>query len=84
MNAQDFKFTFETEAEYTEAQMTGYIDSFDIVRVTVIYDHAYQVNFPLKSREEFYECLANTSARGGQITELYQAVHSYDIMDYAE
>lgn len=83
MNTQDFKFTFETEAEYMEARMTGYIDSFDIVRVTVVYATC-TLNYPLKSREELEQCLADVVASGGRITELYQEVHSYDIMDYAE
>lgn len=75
----DFKFTFETEAELWKAQATGYIDEYDCVRVEVKHAEGGSTDFPVKSREE----LANIIERhGSAIVKIYPTVHSYDVMDY--
>ena len=81
----NYKFTFETENDYLNATRCGHIDSFDIVRVEVEHSNDYNVDFPIKSREEFEKYVANSKAdsdRFGKIVKIYPAVHSYDIHDY--
>ena len=78
MNTQEYKFTFETNEDLRNAERTGYIDAYDCVRITK-QEESCAVNFPCKSREEFYWCL---DAYGNNITEIEQTVHSYDIQDY--
>ena len=81
----DYKFTFETEQDYFNAERRGYIESFDIVRVEVEFPNEYNVDFPIKSSEEFEKYIANSktdSNRFGKIVKIYQAEHSYDIYDY--
>lgn len=78
----NFKFTFETNNDYMEATKTGYIDSFDIVRVNVKYSDGCQVDFPVKSREEFNQLIDNASKNGNEILEMYQAEHYYDVAEY--
>ena len=75
----NYKFTFETENDYFNAERTGHIDSFDIVRVAVKYPDECTVDFPIKSREEFEKFLNTTK---GKIVEIYPAVHSYTFYDY--
>lgn len=78
----NFRFTFETENDYFNAKMSGYIESFDIVRVNVKYADGNQVDFPVRSREELNEVLNNAAKNGNEILEIYQSEHSYDVCDY--
>jgi hypothetical protein len=77
----NFKFTFEKESDYESARRTGYIDLFDIVRIKVSYEGG-SIDYPVKSREEFENELANVPLRNGEIVEMYQDQHYYDIADY--
>jgi hypothetical protein len=76
---EKFKFTFETEDAYYAAQRTGYIDDFDIVRMTVRRSDGSTYDFPLKSRESFEEALKNYST---SVINVYAAIHYYDVQDY--
>lgn len=78
----NFKFTFETEADYMDARLTGYIDNCDVVRVNVKYPDGYQIDFPVKSREEFNRVLENAAKYGNEILDMYQSEYYYDIADY--
>lgn len=75
---QDFKFTFETDAEQFAAERKGCIDSYDCVRM-VVDQTDYIEDFPVKNREEFSRLMETYK---GNIEKVYQTVHSYDIMDY--
>lgn len=73
------KFTYQTIAEYEAAQRTGYIESFDCVRVTVKHSQGGEIDFPVKSREELNKVL---DFHGSSIYDVYPTVHSYDVQDY--
>jgi hypothetical protein len=79
----DFKFTFEMHEDYQKAAATGYIDTFDIVRIcrkSGEDEEGYSIDYPCKSREEFDW---NVDRYESTILEMYQAKHYYDVMDYA-
>jgi hypothetical protein len=75
----EFKFTFETEQEQFDAEFTGYIESYDCVRMTVS-KHGLTQDFPVKNRES-YNRLLNVLSKD-EIIKIYPTVHSYDIYDY--
>lgn len=76
----DFRFTFETEAEQRQAELaTGYIDSFDCVRMVVRHPHGGEIDFPVKNRESYLKLL---EFHGPSVTEVYPTVHSYDVENY--
>jgi hypothetical protein len=81
----DYKFTFDTETQHSRAQMTGYIESYDIVRICVRrLDNGNQVDFPLKNREDYYNEVARLNERASEfeMVEIYQDTLTYDIQDY--
>jgi len=80
----NFKFTFETQAEYHNAERSGFIPDFDIVRLEVDYPDGYHVDYPVKSREDYENELIKIKQRGGRLVKVYQSVHSFDIQDYAD
>jgi len=74
-----YKFTFKTDRALFEAQhYTGFIDSYDIVRMEVKSGNDI-VDFPCKSEEEYDRCL---KVHGDNIKRVYQDTHSFDINDY--
>jgi len=76
----DFRFTFETEAEQRQAELqTGYIDSFDCVRMVVRHPQGGEIDFPVKNRESYLKLLG---FHGDGVTEVYPTVHSYDVENY--
>jgi hypothetical protein len=75
----EFKFTYETEEEYRNAELSGYIESFDCVRVTIKHSQGGEIDFPVKSREELNKVL---DFHGSSIYDIYPTVHSYDVQDY--
>ena len=81
----DYKFTFDTEAHLSRAQMTGYIESYDMVRICIRrLDNGNQIDFPLKTREDYYNEVARLNERASEfeMVEVYQDTHMYDIQDY--
>lgn len=75
-----FQFTFETEDAYHQAQRSGYVPDFDIVRMVVKYDNGSTLDFPCKSRESFDSYL---KLHGDSVIEVYADVHYYDVQEYA-
>lgn len=75
----EFKFTFETEDEQFAAERTGYIESYDCVRMEVRHPQGGSTDFPVKNRES-YETLLKQNE--GYIVTVYPTVHSYDVYDY--
>ncbi len=76
----DFRFTFETEDEQRQAELaTGYIDSFDCVRMVVRHPEGGEIDFPVKNRESYLKLL---EFHGDSVTEVYPTVHSYDVENY--
>ena len=76
---EEFEFTFETEQEQFDAEFTGYIESYDCVRMTVS-KHGLTQDFPVKNRES-YNRLLNVLSKD-EIIKIYPTVHSYDLQDY--
>ena len=76
---EDFKFTFETEDDQWRAEFTGYIESYDCVRMEVK-KHGLTQDFPVKNKES-YQRLLNTLAPH-EIIRVYPTVHSYDRQDF--
>ena len=75
----EFKFTFETEDDQRAAERTGYIESYDCVRMEVKHPQGGSIDFPVKNRESYHKLLA---FHGDSIASVYPTVHSYDIYDY--
>lgn len=75
----EFKFTFETEDDQRAAERTGYIESYDCVRMEVKHPQGGSIDFPVKNRESYYKLLA---FHGDSIAKVYQTEHSYDLQDY--
>ena len=76
---EEFKFTFETQDDQLAAEFTGYIDSYDCVRMEVKDPQGGSIDFPVKNRESYYRLL---TIHGNNIVNVYPTVHSYDIQDY--
>lgn len=79
MNTQHFKFTYETDAEYKAAEMDGYIQSFDCVRMTIKHAQGGEIDFPVKSREVLDWMI---DYHGTAVYNVYPTEHSYDVQDY--
>ena len=75
----EFKFTFETEAEQFAAERTGYIESYDCVRMEIKHPQGGSVDFPVKNRESY---IKHIEMYGDRISKIYATEHSYDIQDY--
>ena len=79
---QEFIFSFETDGDLYRAELTGYIESYDCVRMVVESSVTNSsVDFPLKTAESYAAALKTYE---GQIKSVYQTVHSYDITDYVD
>lgn len=79
----DFKFSFETNEQLRDAEMSGYIDLYDIVRVCVKMDNGNQIDFPLKSREEYINEINKINNNDSlEVIEVYQDKHMFDYYDY--
>lgn len=79
-----FKFTFKTDNDYHNARGSGYIDTYDIVRVEVQREGGGSVDFPVHSEEELHKLLEEYKQKGIKINKIYPAQHAYDIQDYYE
>jgi hypothetical protein len=75
-------FTYKTDNDLFLAESTGYIDTYDIVRMEVEYPDGRTIDFPVKTEEDYYRQLVEAPKRGAKIIEVYPSTHMYDIMDY--
>jgi len=78
----NFKFTFDNDVQLRNAEMSGYIESYDMVRICVKrLDNGNQVDFPVKSREDYFETVASLNERANEyeMVEIYQDTHCYDM-----
>ena len=81
----NFKFTFDTDVDLRRAELSGYIESYDMVRICVKrLDNGNQVDFPVKTKEDYFSQVANLNERTNEfeMVEIYQDTHMYDIQDY--
>ena len=76
-------FTFQTEEEYDKARSTGYIESYDIMRVKVYHspEGTGYHDFPVHSQEEFDKLTERLNSTG-QKFETYRHKHAYSGADY--
>ena len=75
----NYTFTFETDDQLFNAQRTGYIDIYDIVRICIKINKFETVDYPCKSREQFEW---NLNEYKDSIIEIYPDRHCYDVNDY--
>jgi|694.fasta_scaffold03880_15 hypothetical protein len=75
----NYTFTFETDDQLFNAQRTGYIDIYDIVRICRKINKFETVDYPCKSREQFEW---NLNEYKDSIIEIYPDRHCYDVNDY--
>lgn len=75
----DYVFTFETDEQLFEAERTGYIDVYDIVRICRRVSEFETVDYPCKTREQFEWHLNEYK---DSIEEIYPDRHCYDVCDY--
>lgn len=79
----NFKFSFENDAQLSNDEMSGYIESYDIVRVGIKLDNGNQIDFPLKSREDYINQVSRVNENNSIISaDFYQDKHMFDIQDY--
>ena len=81
----NFKFTFDNDAQLSNAERSGYIESYDIVRICVKrLDNGNQVDFPIKTREDYMKIVSRLNERFNEydMIEIYQDTHMFDIQDY--
>lgn len=79
----NYKFTFDNNVELRNAEMTGYIESYDIVRVCLKLDNGNSIDFPLKSREDYVNQVNRINNDDTIVSaEFYQDKHMYDVCDY--
>jgi len=79
----DFKFSFENDAQLFNAERSGYIELYDIVRVCLKLDNGNSIDFPLKSREDYINQVNRINNDAAIVSaEFYQDKHMYDVQDY--
>lgn len=74
----NYNFTFETDDQLFEAQRTGYIDVYSIVRICRKVEEG-SIDYPCKSREQFEW---NLNEYKNSIIKIYSDKHCYDVNDY--
>lgn len=81
----NYKFTFQEDSNLRMAEMTGYIESYDMVRICIKrLDNGYQVDYPIKTKEDYFNTVArlNENAHEYEMIEVYADTHMFDIQDY--
>jgi hypothetical protein len=81
----NFKFTFDNDAQLSNAERSGYIESYDIVRICVKrLDNGNQIDYPIKTREDYIKTVSRLNERANEfdMVEIYQDTHMFDIQDY--
>lgn len=73
-----FEFTYKTDAEYRSAKLSGYIDEYKNVRIEVITNEGWHIDFPAHSEEDYYECLNRAQKEGDKIIRVYANVDYYE------
>jgi len=73
-----FEFTFKTEVEYRSARLNGYIDEYKNVRIEVITNEGWHMDFPAHSEEDYYECLNRANRDGDKIIKVYANIDHYE------
>ena len=82
-NVDDYTFTYQTDDEYYQQQGTGYVDDYNMVRMEVIFNNGYNVDFPVRTKEALINDIKRIqSTEGARIIKIYPSIHSFDIMDY--
>ena len=77
-----FEFTFKTDAEYRSARLSGYIDEYKNVRMEVITNTGWHIDFPAHSEDEYYECLNRANKDGDKIIKVYANLDYYEAKDW--
>ena len=75
----NYVFTFETDDKLFSVERTGYIESYDIVRICRKFEEGGSIDYPCKSRESFNWHLNEYK---DSIINVYPDKHCYDVMDY--
>jgi cell division septal protein FtsQ len=81
----NFKFTFDNDAQLSNEERSGYIESYDIVRICVKrLDNGNQVDYPIKTREDYMKTVSRLNEKSNEydMIEIYQDTHMFDIQDY--
>jgi hypothetical protein len=73
-----FEFTYKTDAEYRSAKLSGYIDEYKNVRIEVITNEGWHIDFPAHSEQDYYECLNRAQKEGDKIIRVYANVDYYE------
>jgi len=81
---KEFNFTFETEVDYEKAKSSGYIRTFDIVRIKikdVVVGNT--IDYPVYSKEGYKKELQKLVLLPQiQVLDIYQDKLYYDIEEY--
>lgn len=75
-----YDFTYKTTDEYLKAKQVGYIENYNIVRISVSQDK-YSIDYPIHSEEEFNDVINHLETNNINYN-VYPDFHSYDVQDY--
>jgi hypothetical protein len=80
---KEFNFTFETEVDYEKAKSSGYITTFDVVRIKIKDIVAERtIDYPVHTREQYSKELRKlTFLPQIQVLDIYQDKLYYDIQE---
>lgn len=73
-----FEFTYKTHSEYLSDRLSGYIDEYKNVRMEVITNEGWHMDFPAHSEQEYYECLNRAQKDGDKIIRVYANIDHYE------
>ena len=71
----NFKFTFKTDEEYSNARFTGFIPEYECVRMTVQRLGGGTIDFPIHSEEELHETVKRMEH---EILDIYPSTTFYE------
>lgn len=78
-------FTYKTMTNYFKDMMSGYIESYQTVRISTTTIDGNMSDYPVHSQEEFQKHLTMILNNPNIIgIGIEQTTHSYDIQDYID
>ena len=77
-----FEFTFKTSDEYRSAKVSGYIEAYKNVRIEVVTNEGWHIDFPAHSEEEYFEYLNSAYKNGDKIIKVYENADYYEPKDW--
>jgi hypothetical protein len=78
----NFEFTFKSDTEYCSERFSGYIEAYKNVRIEVISNEGWHIDFPAHSEEEYFKYLNSAYKNGDKIIKVYANIDYYEAKDW--